>query len=96
MVLSHPFGRKWLQGLRIKDSQMVPNELPDRAALASLIEDLPLHIVEFRDEESLYCAVLQVRPFPNTEPILSQQYHSVKSRRPFLLGGNSALQQFWD
>lgn len=60
-MLSHPLGRQWLnKQLHEKDPEMVPHPLPDQDQLAALIADLPLHIVEYVDEDKLYMVLLQV------------------------------------
>ena len=60
-MLSHPLGRQWLnKQLHEKDPEMVPHPLPDQAQLAELTVDLPLHIVEYVDEDKLYMVLLQV------------------------------------
>ena len=61
IVLSHPLGRQWLnKQLHEKDPEMVPHPLPDQAQLAELLADLPLHTVEYVDEDKLYMVLLQV------------------------------------
>lgn len=40
----------------------MPHPLPDKAALASLIADLPLALHAYTDTPTLFCAVLQVAP----------------------------------
>ena len=60
-MLSHPLGRQWLnKQLHEKDPEMVPHPLPDQAQLAALIADLPLRIVQYVDEDTLYMVLLQV------------------------------------
>lgn len=60
ILISHPMGRAWHTQLHKDDPEIVPHELPDRAALQQLVAGLPLQLVEYRDEKELYAAVLQV------------------------------------
>ena len=60
VVISHPLGRAWHASLAASSPDMVPHELPDQQQLEELVKDLPLELVDFRDEEELYLAVLQV------------------------------------
>lgn len=62
VLISHPMGRAWHKELHQAEPVMVPHELPDYEQLQALIKDLPMQLVEFRDEQLLYAAVLQVRP----------------------------------
>eukprot|EP00798_Chlamydomonas_sp_ICE-L_P032291 gene32291-16857_t len=73
IVVSHPMGRAWHRKLREGDMDMVPHELPDRAALEAMLVGLPLRITEFVDKDDHYCATLQVPPayaFPSGAPPL--------------------------
>jgi SAM-dependent methyltransferase len=45
---------------RAANPAIVPHSLPDRAELEALLADLPLRLVELRDEARLYLALLQV------------------------------------
>ncbi len=61
VVVSHPMGRAWHEGLREKDSAMVPHSLPGtREEMEKLIWDLPLQVVDFVDQSDFYLATLQV------------------------------------
>eukprot|EP00775_Hariotina_reticulata_P004558 gene4558-4810_t len=53
-------GRAWHTQLHRDSPQLVPHELPDAQQLQQLIQNLPLQVVEMRDEPELYAAVLQV------------------------------------
>lgn len=61
MQISHPMGRAWHRELRSQSPDLIPHELPSRSELDTLLWDLPLEVVEFRDEADLYLAVLRVR-----------------------------------
>lgn len=60
VVVSHPLGRAWHERYRAANPAIVPHPLPDHAELEALLEDLPLRLVELRDEARLYLALLQV------------------------------------
>lgn len=72
VVISHAEGRAWHLALRARSAPgMIPHELPDSAALGALLFDLPLEVVELRDEASLYLAVLKIPDgFSLPEPIV--------------------------
>lgn len=60
IVISHPLGRQWLEGLHKEDPVQVPHLLPDQARLEALTADLPLRLHSYVDEADLYIATLQV------------------------------------
>lgn len=60
IVISHPLGRKWLEGLHQENPVQVPHLLPDQARLEALTADLPLRLHSYVDEDDLYIATLQV------------------------------------
>lgn len=61
VVISHPLGRAWHEQFRASHPALVPHALPRQEALEALIADLPLTLVEMRDEEEgLYLALLRV------------------------------------
>lgn len=61
LVVSHPLGRRWHEGLRAGSDNMVPHALPDRAALAELAAGLPMTLESCVDDADLYLALLRVR-----------------------------------
>ena len=65
MIISHPLGKTWHEGLKAEDYQMVPHSLPDEATLEQLVRDLPLRIRSFVDNKDLYMALLQARTYPS-------------------------------
>ena len=60
MIISHPLGRVWLEQYARAHPEIVPHTLPTRDALEHLISDLPLELVSFRDDFSMYLARLKV------------------------------------
>jgi hypothetical protein len=60
VVISHPLGRAWHASLAAGSPDIVPHQLPEKQQLEQLVKDLPLEVVDFRDEEELYLAVMQV------------------------------------
>lgn len=57
-------GRAWHTALRERSGAgLIPHELPDKAALEQLLFASAFELVELRDEEHLYMAVLRVRHF---------------------------------
>ncbi len=62
VVISHPMGATFVEELRRSDPRMVPHALPTETRLADLIEDLPLELERFHDEEQLYLCVLRYAP----------------------------------
>ncbi|KAG1657679.1 hypothetical protein FOA52_013773 [Chlamydomonas sp. UWO 241] len=62
IVISHPLGSAWHRDFRAEKPELVPHCLPNREQLQALVADLPLTVANFRDEEGLYLALLQVPP----------------------------------
>ncbi len=63
IIISHPEGRAWLASLHHANPTLVPHCLPDAATLRdSLLPNLPLHMVSYRDDDAAYCVVLQLPP----------------------------------
>jgi len=60
VVISHPLGCAWHERYRGSHPAAVPHALPRREALEALAVDLPLTLVDLRDEEGLYLALLRV------------------------------------
>ena len=62
VVISHPLGRRWLERFAAdqRHTAIVPHALPALAALRQMVADLPLEVVQLRDEEHLYLALLRV------------------------------------
>lgn len=63
LLISHPMGRAWHAQLAAEQPGTVPHVLPDEAALQHATADLPLRLLDFRDEPQLYAALLQVCTF---------------------------------
>ena len=60
-VISHQEGRAWHSALRASSGPgLIPHELPDRKGLEALLFDSPFELVDLRDEEGLYLALLRV------------------------------------
>lgn len=62
ILISHPMGRRFVEGLRREDPALVPHPLPGAERLDALIRDLPLARRSFRDEPDLYLCVLERTP----------------------------------
>ncbi|CAM9512898.1 unnamed protein product [Ectocarpus sp. 4 AP-2014] len=62
VVISHPLGRDFVSRLKAVDDTVVPHELPERDALESLVQFLPLVIDSFESGPELYLAVLRKTP----------------------------------
>lgn len=60
IVISHPMGRNWHQGLRERSPQTVPHALPAREKIVQMTDNLPLDLVQLIDEDKLYVSVLEV------------------------------------
>lgn len=60
VLISHPMGRAWQQQLHQDSPDIVPHPLPDQQTLQELSRELPLQLVDYRDDPDLYAAVLQV------------------------------------
>jgi ubiquinone/menaquinone biosynthesis C-methylase UbiE len=61
LVISHPEGRDFVLGLR----DLVPfplDPLPSRSRLTDLVKPLPLKIIRFIDQKTLYVALLERLP----------------------------------
>lgn len=61
IVASHPLGRKWQSALSKEQPEVVPHFMPSLDRWRSLIQDLPLNLIQFKDDDC-YIAVLQVKP----------------------------------
>jgi len=59
IVISHPLGAEFVEGLRMKDPTIVPNPLPSNEAILEMIKFLPLKILSYLDEKESYIAVLE-------------------------------------
>eukprot|EP00878_Enallax_costatus_P002360 GHUV01002536.1.p1 GENE.GHUV01002536.1~~GHUV01002536.1.p1 ORF type:complete len:437 (+),score=125.17 GHUV01002536.1:127-1437(+) len=62
LVISHPMGRSWHTQLHKDSPHMVPHQLPDQRQLRQLTRDMPLQLLQYRDDPELYLALLQVPP----------------------------------
>ncbi|GBF93935.1 riboflavin kinase [Raphidocelis subcapitata] len=70
-VISHQEGRAWHSALRASSGPgLIPHELPGKEALEELLFDSPFELVDLRDEEGLYLALLRIPPgFVLPEPV---------------------------
>lgn len=59
IIISHPMGVAFAEALRAEDPRMIPHPLPSENRIAELIEDLPLKVQVFRNDEHLYLCVLE-------------------------------------
>jgi len=62
IVLSHPLGCHFVEELHEQEPHIVLHALPDRSQLDALVQDLPLRVEEFVDEDDFFLAVLSVPP----------------------------------
>jgi riboflavin kinase len=62
IIISHPMGASFAEGLRANDPKMIPHSLPSETSIAELIRGLPLRVQYFSDQELLYLCIVEHRP----------------------------------
>lgn len=78
IVLSHPLGCHFVEELHEQEPHIVLHALPDRSQLDALVQDLPLRVEEFVDEDDFFLAVLSVPPLYQVWPARVHVPHSCR------------------